>query len=146
MCPIKESDPQMLISSMTETEGPGFSSRTRPSVMESTKSSRGLKPSSGSSGSGSVYLIYVLQLKVSSGESPLIFFSPSCSLSFSQFLSGGNDSRTTLFRGKRTVLRVTSSQVYPEVFWMGGAEHKALGHSRIIFSRTFLLSFFLSAE
>lgn len=62
----------MLISSMTETEGPGFSSRTHPSVMEeSTKSSRRLKPSSISSGSSSVYLIYVPQLKLSSGESPL---------------------------------------------------------------------------
>lgn len=49
------------------------------------RSSRRLKPSSSSSGSSSVYLIYVPQLKLSSSESPLIFFPSSCSLSFSQF-------------------------------------------------------------
>lgn len=41
---------------------------------ESTKSSRRLKPISISSASTSVYVIYVLQLKLSSGGSPLVFF------------------------------------------------------------------------
>lgn len=67
----------MLMTSMTETEGSDSSSRTRPSVTEeSSKSSRRLKPSSISSGSASVGLIYGPQLKRSSFESPAIFFSP----------------------------------------------------------------------
>lgn len=67
----------MLITRLTETEGSDSSSRTRPSVTEeSSKSSRTLKPSSISSGSSSVCLIYGPQLKLSSFERPLIFFPP----------------------------------------------------------------------
>lgn len=70
----------MLITSLTETEGSDSSSRTRPSVTEeSSKSSRTLKLSSISSGSSSVCLIYGPQLKLSSFERPLIFFSTTCS-------------------------------------------------------------------
>lgn len=104
--------------------------RTRPSVTEeSSKSSRRLKPSSISSGSSSVCLIYGPQLKLSSFESPVIFFPPPASLCSSQFSSRRNLPDVSRWLWSRPIL-------FPQIW----SKRKVQESLQVSLSRSFLVN------